>query len=87
MADFVVFCSLLALLITRRVTLLWKGKIAFSSDANLNENTSFFRVLRRYQASIPSIAIMTWLLIPAALASHYSESIEKGIGKNLAEIA
>jgi hypothetical protein len=62
-------------LVAWRAILLWRGKIRTYSEANLNQGTSFFRTLRRYEASVPSLAIAFWSFIPAALFAHGADVV------------
>ena len=71
MTRFLLLAVTLAALTTWRSVLLWKGKVSLFTDANLIQGTSLYRTLRRFQASVPSIALSFWLLIPSAIATHY----------------
>jgi len=77
LAFFLIFFSAIASLISWRALQLWRGKVALFTEANLIQGTDFFRVLRRYQAAVPSIAVFFWTIILTLLASNYA-----GIEKN-----
>jgi hypothetical protein len=75
-ARFLLFFTPLSALATWRALLLWRGKVSLFSEAHLVQGTSFFDVVRRYQASVPAIAVSFWSFIPAAIFTHYGE-VEK----------
>ena len=77
LAFFLIAFPAIASLISWRAIQLWRGKVALFTEANLVQGTDFFRVVRRYQAAVPSIAVFFWTIILTILASNYS-----GIEKN-----
>lgn len=71
--KFLALFSPIAALITWRAVLLWNGKVSLFTDPHVIQGTSFFQTIKRYQSSVPSIAVAFWALIPAAILTHYSE--------------
>jgi hypothetical protein len=73
LTRFLLIFPAIAALVAWRAILLWRGKDRLSSEANLDQDTNFFRTLTRYQASVPSLAIAFWSFILAAIFSHYGD--------------
>jgi|GEM_PF-7011630 len=88
-AGFLLIFPAIALLITWRAVRLWKGRVALYADANplKPSRSGTFLVVRRYSASVPSLAITAWLFVPTALISHFSEADKSGTLTDVLKVA
>jgi hypothetical protein len=72
-ARFLAIFPLIGLALCWLAMLIWRGKIPLFSADSLRPSTASLRVMRRYGASVPSMAVGFCLFLPAALFSHYGD--------------
>lgn len=83
---FVILYPGLPIVVTLVAFALWRRSEPLFPTARTNDSQSYFKTLNRYLSSIPSIAAMLWLSIPAFLFSHFAKNEVNAFLRAICEI-